>query len=138
MFIIYLLIGIASGILGAMGVGGGSVSILILSGFLNVEQKNSQLINLFAFVIPAVTAIIIHAKHKLIDKWNVISAIIGGIPTAIVGSFIASALPSSSLKTIFGIFLFILGSFEIFNKMVYNIIDKLRDHIKRSKSAERD
>ena len=132
MFIIYLLIGIASGILGAMGVGGGSVSILVLSGFLDVDQKNSQLINLFAFVIPAVTAVIIHSKHKLIDKYNVIFTIVGGIPTAMAGAFLAINLSSSVLKTIFGIFLIILGVFEIFHKMVYNIVDRIKEHILKS------
>lgn len=134
MFIIYLLIGIASGILGAMGVGGGSISILVLSGFMGVDQKNSQLINLFAFVIPAVTAIIIHSKHKLIDKYNVIFTVLGGIPTAILGSFIAARLSSSVLRTIFGVFLLILGVFEIFNKKVYNIIDLIKERIKKSKT----
>ena len=134
MFIIYLLIGIASGILGAMGVGGGSISILVLSGFMGVDQKNSQLINLFAFVIPAVTAIIIHSKHKLIDKYNVIFTVLGGIPTAILGSFIAARLSSSVLKTVFGVFLLILGVFEIFNKKVYNIIDVIKERIKKSKT----
>ena len=134
MFIIYLLIGIASGILGALGVGGGSISILVLSGFMGVDQKNSQLINLFAFVIPAVTAIIIHSKHKLIDKYNVIFTVLGGIPTAILGSFIAARLSSSVLKTVFGVFLLILGVFEIFNKNVYIIIDLIKERIKKSKT----
>ncbi len=126
MFIIYIIIGIASGALGAMGIGGGSISILILSGFLGVEQKNSQLINLFAFIIPAITAIIIHAKHKLININQVIFTIVGGIPTAICGVLIATQLRPSVLKHIFGIFLLLLGVFEIFHKMLYNIINKFK------------
>ena len=126
MFIIYIIIGIASGALGAMGIGGGSISILILSGFLGVEQKNSQLINLFAFVIPAVTAVFIHAKHRLININQVIFTIIGGIPTAICGVLIATQLHPSVLKHIFGIFLLLLGVFEIFHKMLYNIINKIK------------
>lgn len=126
MFIIYIIIGIASGALGAMGIGGGSISILILSGFLGVEQKNSQLINLFAFIIPAITAIIIHAKHKLININQVIFTIVGGIPTAICGVLIATQLQPSVLKHIFGIFLLLLGVFEIFHKMLYNIINKFK------------
>lgn len=124
MFIIYIIVGIASGILGAMGIGGGSISILVLSGFMGVAQKNSQLINLFAFVIPAVTAIIIHAKHHLIDKNQVIFTVIGGIPTAIIGVLIATSLSSDTLRHIFGIFLLLLGAFEIFGKLLYNITDK--------------
>lgn len=126
MLIIYILIGIASGVLGAMGVGGGSVSILILAGFLGVEQKNSQLINLLAFVIPAVTAIIIHAKNHLINKYNVLFTVAGGIPTAVIGALAAMRLSSSVLRTVFGIFLLVLGTFEIFNKMLYNIMDRIK------------
>ena len=137
MFIIYLLIGLASGALGAMGVGGGSISILVLSGFMGVDQKSSQLINLFAFVIPAITAIIIHSKHKLIDKSNVIFTVIGGIPKAIAGALLAGYLPSSVLRIVFGSFLLILGIFEIFHKMVYNIIDKIKQHYHKSQGIER-
>ena len=83
-------------------------------------------------MIPAVTAVIIHSKHKLIDKYNVIFTIVGGIPTAVAGAFLAINLSSSVLKTIFGIFLIILGVFEIFHKMVYNIVDRIKEHILKS------
>ena len=73
-------------------------------------------------------------KHKLIDKYNVIFTVLGGIPTAILGSFIAARLSSSVLKTVFGVFLLILGVFEIFNKKVYNIIDLIKERIKKSKT----
>ena len=60
---IFLLIlaGIVGGIIGGMGMGGGTLLIPILTIFLDVEQKNAQAINLVAF-IPM--AIIVKYKEK--------------------------------------------------------------------------
>ncbi len=136
MFIIYILAGLASGVLGAMGIGGGSVLILILSGFMEVGQKSSQFINLLAFVIPAVTAVIIHSKEGLINKKNVIFTVIGGLPTAVLGALAASMLDNGVLRHIFGIFLILLGVFEIFGKMLYNIIEGKFTNKKSSSKTE--
>ena len=49
---IFLLIlaGIVGGIIGGMGMGGGTLLIPILTIFLDVPQKNAQAINLVAFI----------------------------------------------------------------------------------------
>ena len=47
---IFTLIGVFSGILASMGLGGGSILIPLLS-FVGVAQKSAQVINVFSFVV---------------------------------------------------------------------------------------
>ena len=65
MFYIFLgLCGLVSGILGGLGMGGGTLLIPLLTIFLSVSQIESQGINLIAFIPMSVIAIIIHAKNR--------------------------------------------------------------------------
>ena len=66
---IFLLIlaGIVGGIIGGMGMGGGTLLIPILTIFLDVPQKNAQAINLVAFIPMAIIVTIINIKRKGID-----------------------------------------------------------------------
>ena len=54
--------GIAAGVLGGMGMGGGTLLIPALTTIFGVDQKLSQAINLTAFVPMAAVALFIHAK----------------------------------------------------------------------------
>ena len=105
--------GLVSGVIAGMGMGGGTLLIPILTIFLEVEQHNAQGINLLAFVPTAVVAIVIHAKNKLISFKVGIPIIIGGIISAIVGSLIAMQLSSQVLKRVFGVFLLLIGIWQI-------------------------
>ncbi len=64
---IQILVGFISGIVSGMGMGGGSILILLLSLFLGVEQHVAQATNLVFFIPTAITSIIINAKQKYID-----------------------------------------------------------------------
>ena len=134
MLIIYLLTGLVTGMLSSMGIGGGTVLIPVLCQFFDVQQKEAQLINLLSFILPSGIAFFIHSKNSLIDKGSVFSSISGGIPTAVLGAIIMSRLSADSLKIILGIFMILIGIFEIFDKMVYNIIDKLKTYFKSQKT----
>ena len=110
------LAGIISGILGAMGLGGGSVLIIYLTLFANFSQSEAQGVNLIFFLPIAFLAIAVYSKKKLI-LWDIaIPAILLGIVGALIGSQLSSILPSYVLKKIFGIFLLIIGLKQIFNK----------------------
>jgi len=52
-----ILIGIVSGIIGGLGMGGGTVLILLLSLFLDIEQHIAQATNIVFFVPTAISAI---------------------------------------------------------------------------------
>lgn len=79
-----ILIGIISGIVSGMGMGGGTILILCLSLFLGVEQHIAQGANLIFFVPTSIVTIITNIKQKLI-KWKT-GAVVGifGIIGAII------------------------------------------------------
>ncbi|HHV95425.1 MAG TPA: TSUP family transporter [Clostridiaceae bacterium] len=113
---VLILIGLVSGTIGGMGIGGGTVLIPALTLFVNTEQHISQSINLIYFIPTAIIALIIHIKNKRIDFKIVLPIIIPGIIGAIIGSCIAIKFSSNVLKKIFAVFLLIMGIYEMFRK----------------------
>ena len=109
----YIFAGAISGILGGMGMGGGTILIPLLSIFYNVSQHTAQAINLISFIPMAIVAIIIHLKNKLIVFKKVIWIIIPGVISCIFGCYLARALSGDLLKRIFGGFLIILSVFQV-------------------------
>lgn len=114
MFII--IIGILSGIISGMGIGGGTILIPALFFLTTLTQQQSQGINLIAFIPISIIALIIHIKNKNIEKKIILPLIVGGIIGALIGASLAIKLPSTLLKRIFGIFLLCIGLYELFNK----------------------
>ena len=113
MFILYFLCGVVGGVLGGMGMGGGTLLIPILTIFFKVSQLNAQAINLIAFIPMAVFALVIHLKNKLVDFNGCLYIIIPGIITCIASSFLAKTLKSEILTRCFGGFLLLLAVFQI-------------------------
>lgn len=108
-FIWLFIAGIISGIIGGMGMGGGTLLIPILTIFLGFKQKNAQAINLLVFIPMALFALIIHIKNKLVDFKVGIPVILSGVIFSILGSYLASILSNVLLKKIFAIFLLLVG-----------------------------
>ena len=52
-----ILIGIISGIVTGLGMGGGSILILFLTMFMNVSQHTAQAANLIFFIPTSISAI---------------------------------------------------------------------------------
>jgi len=113
---IEILTGLAAGIIGGMGIGGGTILIPALVFFIKVTQQIAQSINLISFIPAASLAVYIHYKNGNIEKDMLIPLIISGVIGAIVGSISAVKLDPSLLKKIFSGFLFIMGTYEIFSK----------------------
>ena len=74
-----LIIGFISGIVSGMGMGGGTILILLLSIFMNLDQHQAQAINLVFFIPTAISAIIIGIKNKNIQWKLAIPIVIAGI-----------------------------------------------------------
>ncbi len=110
------LIGIVSGIISGMGIGGGTILIPALIIFTNLSQQETQGINLVVFIPIAVAALIIHIKEKNIDFKLAFWIIVGGIIGAILGSKLALKISSANLKKIFALFLLFIGIYELLNK----------------------
>lgn len=110
------LIGLISGVISGMGIGGGAILIPALTLIFDFEQKMAQNINLLYFIPTAIIAIFVHSKNKNIETKGLFKIIIFGIVGAIIGSVIAINLKGEILRKIFGWFLLFMGISEMFKK----------------------
>lgn len=116
-----ILIGILSGIVTGLGMGGGSILILILTTFLNTEQHTAQAANLIFFIPTAITAIIVHFKNKNVDKQVGKKLLYSSMVGSAVGAYLTSFVKAQNLRKYFGIFLLVVGILEIIDtiKKIY-------------------
>ncbi len=111
-----LLIGLFSGVISGMGIGGGVIMIPSLVLLNDLSQLTAQGVNLAVFIPVSIIALITHKKEGNLEnkfnKW----IIIGGILGAVTGSLIATRIQEEKLRTYFGIFLIFVGLYELFKK----------------------
>jgi len=112
-FLIYSLAGILGGVLGGMGMGGGTVLIPLLTIFYGGGQHSAQAINLIAFIPMAVIALIIHLKNKMVVFKDVLLIVIPGIISCIIGCYLARNLSGDVLRRCFGGFLILLSIWQL-------------------------
>ena len=115
MKILLIISGIAGGILGGMGMGGGTLFIPMLTLLCKQNQIVAQSTNLISFLPMATISIIIHTKNKLIKLKTIYPLLISGIIMCIIGSMLAPVLGNKILKKCFGIFLIIIGIYQFVN-----------------------
>lgn len=115
-FLLALIMGTATGILSGFGVGGGSLLLIYMTAFANVEQRLAQGINLLYFIPAALASLPSHIKNGYIQKEIALPAICSGMLTAILGAWLATEIDVTLLQHIFGGYLFIFGLRELFQK----------------------
>lgn len=115
-FVWFCAIGLLSGIISGMGIGGGTILIPALSIFFDYAQHDAQSVNLIYFIPTAVVALITHTKNGNIEKEVLWKIVLFGLIGAAVGAFIAVNLKADVLKKCFGFFLLFMGCSEIFKK----------------------
>jgi len=114
-YIIEFLTSIVSGIVSGLGMGGGTILILIFTIFLNIDQHIAQATNLIFFIPTAIIATYINKKQKLLDvKTGIIVGIVGALG-AVIGAIISNKLNAQSLRKYFGLFLMIITIHEIYS-----------------------
>lgn len=128
-----IITGIISGVASGLGIGGGTILILVLTIFLGVDQHIAQATNLIFFIPTSISAIIVNFKNKIVDKKLAIIISIFGIIGAIIGSIIANKTDVSSLRKYFGIFLGIIAIYEIYSFYKKYIIINKRDNMYKNK-----
>lgn len=114
--VIPIIIGLLSGVISGMGIGGGTILIPALAIFLSVDQHMAQGVNLLYFIPTAIVALIVHIKNKSINYKIAIPIVLLGIAGAVGGSFLATRMDATLLKRLFGAFLAAMGFYEIFKK----------------------
>lgn len=121
---LYIIAGLISGIIGGMGMGGGTILIPILVLMLNVDIKVAQLTNLLCFIPLSIFSSIKLIKSKLVDFKL---AFLFGIPCmvfSIIASYISINLDGTNLKAYFGVFLIVLGIFLML-KVVFSFLKSI-------------
>lgn len=109
-----IIFGIIAGIVTGLGMGGGTVLILLLSLFTGLEQHVAQATNLVFFIPTSIAAIIINLKQKNIDFKLAINVVIFGIIGAIIGTIISNNISSENLRKYFAIFILFIAFHEVY------------------------
>jgi len=112
----FILIGLASGVVSGLGIGGGTILIPALVFLFGMDQHAAQKINLIYFVPTAAVALITHFRNKNVEVRPLPVIVIAGVIGAAAGSLVAVRMDGDVLKKIFGVFLFLMGIYEVFKK----------------------
>lgn len=117
MWIVLIIIAIFSGIIAGMGIGGGSIFILLTTIFSVFEHKEAQSYNLVMFVIVGIFATIANVKNKTLDvslfKKLIIPVCIGSIG----GMLLVKMIDEKILQYIFYAFMILIGIYEIISSL---------------------
>ena len=105
------IIGFFAGIIGGMGMGGGTILIPALVLFASIDPKIAQSVNLLSSIPMTIFAL--HIKNKKVVFKLVLPIALFGVIGAIFGSFVANYLSSDLLRKIFGGFLLLVGAYEV-------------------------
>ncbi|KAB3531465.1 sulfite exporter TauE/SafE family protein [Alkaliphilus serpentinus] len=111
-----ILLGIISGFIGGMGIGGGTILIPGLILITGLKQQTIQSVNLVSFIPVALIALRVHTKNRNVDFRLAIPLVLLGLLGAWIGSSIALKIPSDTLRRLFGIFLLSMGIYELIYK----------------------
>ena len=108
-------IGAISGMVTAIGMGGGTILILLLTIVFGVPQNLAQATNLIFFVPTSIATIIMNLKNKNINFRVGVNVILTGIICAIVGAVVSNKINTQTLRKFFGAFLILIALHEIYN-----------------------
>ena len=116
MIVVDILSGFLIALLAGLGVGGGGLLVIYLALVRNTDQLLAQGINLVFFLPTALCAIIVHLKNGYVKWRSALASVIFGVPGVFFGSYIAGAADKELLRTLFAVFLLLVGVRELFGK----------------------
>ena len=132
--VLFVIIGIAGGVMGGMGMGGGTLLIPLLTLLGGVEQHLAQSINLCAFLPMSVAALIVHIRNKLVDVRHILIVAIPAAAASVGASLLSRLVNAKSLSLYFGIFLGVVGVYQLVTAIIAIVKKKKEDE--RSKPAK--
>ncbi|MBQ9647667.1 MAG: sulfite exporter TauE/SafE family protein [Oscillospiraceae bacterium] len=103
------LLGAATGVLSAWGVGGGTLLLLCMTLFLGVDQVEAQGINLLYFLPAAAVSLPYHRKNGYLDTNVLRSAAPLGTVCALAAAMISTSVDITIFRKPFGLFLLYAG-----------------------------
>lgn len=105
--------GFFAGLTASMGLGGGFVLLICLTGFMGVPQTEAQWINLIFFLPIAALSLVFHRKNGLLKTEQLLPTVIGGLLGAAAGVFGARLMGDADLGRLFAVFLAVIGLKEL-------------------------
>lgn len=109
-----ILIGVIAGVFSGIGMGGGTILIVLLTIFVGLEQHVAQATNLIYFIPTAISAIIVNYREKNINTQLAKFMSVAGIIGAVIGALISIHTDVQKLRKFYGIFLAIIAVHEIY------------------------
>lgn len=106
--------GVISGIVSGLGMGGGTILILFLSLFLDIEQHIAQATNVIFFVPTAITAILVNLKQRNINLKIGIPICLWGVIGAFIGAIISMQMNMKTLRKFFGGFIILIAIYQTY------------------------
>ena len=107
-------IGAVLGVLAGMGVGGGSLLMLWLTGIIGMAYPEARAINLLFFMPSALISTLFKWRQGSINIRETFPAIITGSLCAILGTWLSGRVHLGLLKKLFGCLLLVTGIRELF------------------------
>lgn len=123
-FLVYLLAGLAGGVLGGMGMGGGTILIPILTMFCGVPQHLAQSVNLLSFLPMAAVSLRVHAQNGLLDTKNILWMIVPATALSVLGGIFVQGVAADTLRVGFGAFLCLLSVYQFYTGIRAVVQDK--------------
>lgn len=99
-----------TGILSAWGVGGGTLLLLLMTLFLQVDPLTARAINLLYFLPVAAVSLLQHRKNGYLDRETFRLAAPWGALTALLAALLSLRLDTEVLRRPFGLLLLAAGS----------------------------
>ena len=96
-----------------MGVGGGGLLVIYLTGALGVEQRIAQGVNLCFFIIASAASLFYYTGKREINYPLVFFAAAVGSVFSLIGTATAGLVPSDVLRRLFGVFMAAAGSITL-------------------------
>ena len=121
--IIYFIAALSS-FLSGMGIGGGSVFILLSILFNLLELNEARTYNLLLFISVGIIVSFKNLNQIKSDKKKYLKGIVFIGMGALLGAFISKYVPEKSLKVLFYIFLLLIGIYELIVSLKNIKLDK--------------
>ena len=115
-WILPFLCGLGASILSAWGVGGGTLLLLVMTLFLDIDQRTAQGINLLFFLPCALLAMWRYRKEGLLQFPILLPMMLFGSAGVVLGRLAAMWMGTQWVKWCFGAVLIPLGFKELFHK----------------------
>lgn len=132
--LIFVAVGVAGGLIGGMGMGGGTLTIPLLTLLTSTSQHVAQAVNLIAFIPMSVASLIVHIKNGLVEKKFILPVAIPAVTASVLASLLSKRVKGELLSRFFGWFLVALGLWQLVSAIVCLVKKKKQGN--REKSSD--